>query len=115
MLLQVAMWDLCPNIYAKFATDVLHQDYNGMSRYLLEALYRYVVHNTNGATWSTINDRLMSMAHMHKGSGMPASGLLAPKTTAYETRAIFQYLPVALEGLLPETVVALFAGKQLCI
>ena len=104
------------NIYDCFPIDVLHQDYNGVCRHLLEVLEPYLrdpgkeLSDDGDQLHVDINDRLKQLKHSHEAF-FPTNGLDAPKTTAEEIRGMFQFLPFAMYGIVPDHVAELFAGK----
>lgn len=114
--LQVALWGFGPNnnIYTCFPVDRLHQDHNGVSKHLLEALEAYLQHEYGASRaaemLSLVNHRLAQMRPLHEAF-YPSDGLAAEIAMAEERRGLMKFLPVACYGLVEQTVVDLLAGK----
>lgn len=115
----VAIWDLNPEIdcYQLFAIDRLHQDFNGMTLHLIQALDQYLVDKVGpaaaGRIRGEINGRLHNLRGYHEAF-YPSQGLDAKFVHAEERRGLMKFLPIVLRGLehIPDDIVDVFAGIE---
>jgi hypothetical protein len=83
---EVAFWGFAnTDIYQCTPTDTLHQDFNGISRHLIEALLSCVeekCRSKKDAIFTKIRDRLASYRRVFHGQRIPKESLWAEKMCA---------------------------------
>ncbi|KAK9822592.1 hypothetical protein WJX74_008193 [Apatococcus lobatus] len=98
-------------IYGRLPTDVLHQDYNGISTHLYTALYSLIdadyTKKDAVVLKAIIRSRLYDMRLLHKAV-IPTAGLEAEKLMAEDRKGTMKFMAIALHGLVDPVVVKLF-------
>ena len=119
LVLQVALWQLSPQVYSLFPTDVLHNCYNGICKHLFSAMIQELqIHSGKAAgerLVETISSNLYELARQCKGLRVPVEGLLAQKRTGQENRHMMLLLSIASVGIVPASHTRALTGKHVCV